>query len=63
MKNEITKEDIDLYAKWILSGRGNPLLEIHFLWEYLHTPNKNESLSKDDELQILKKYLELEGVI
>lgn len=59
----MTQDEIELHASWIFSGKGNPLLEIHFLWEYMHTPWKDETITKEDELQILKKYLELEGVI
>lgn len=59
----MTNDEKKLYAKWIMSGNGNPFLEIHFLWEYLHTPNTNETISKEDELEVLKEYLKLEGVI
>lgn len=59
----MTDKEKKTCAKWMFEGKGNPLLEAHFLWEYLHTPNENKEISKDDELEIMKEYLKLEGMI
>lgn len=63
MSKYLHKEDIEKYASWMFEGKGSPLLEAHFLWEYLHTPEKNETLTEYDELDILREYLKLKGMM
>ena len=49
----------EVYIRWLLDDQAKPLKAIHFLWEYLYTPEgSNPNITKEDELYILEKFVE-----